>query len=170
MTPPDYSSDDFAQLVGSKTFCGPNAWKRLMTWLEVDQPFQLFMQDWNSKIAPVFHLETTPEQMPDIQGILENHFDHLYPAQFILRLCQLTDEKRKHWLMTALNTEQQEILFHWLRDSKIDTEKGYIADHWQEALNADEYVYEGTPLYGALISEIFREISKLAGSNTKRIR
>lgn len=170
MSIPDYTSETFAQLVGSKTFCGPHAWLRLMSWLAVDQSFKDFMQDWTNSIAPVFHLETAPEQLPNIQGVLEHHFDHLYPAQFILRLCQLTDEKRKRWLMTALNIEQQEVLFHWLRDSQIDTEKGYIADHWQEALNADEFIYEGTPLYGALTSEIFREISKLAGSNTKRIR
>lgn len=170
MTVPNYATDDFARLVGSKTFCGPNAWKRLMTWLDVDQPFQLFMQDWQEYIAPTYHSEPLTETLPDIKGLLEQHFEHLYPSQFILRLFELAEPKLQEWLLTSLNEQQKQILLDWYRDSLLDRKKGFLVDHWLEAFEEDSLQYKGIPVYTPLRAELFRNISSSINPTVKRLR
>ncbi|WP_143089497.1 hypothetical protein [Marinospirillum celere] len=153
-----------------KTFCGPNAWKRLMSWLEVDKPFQDFMQIWQAEVAPGFHAHPAPAELPVITGLLESHFEALYPAQFILRLAQLADDQRRHWLFTALSERQQEVLAAWLRDSQLDRSKGQIADHWQDSLDQESLSYEGIPLYASLTYEVFKDLSSIANPQIKRLR
>lgn len=166
----DYLSYDFMAELQQKTFCGPNAWKRLMSWQDVDPAFQAFMQDWQSQIARIFHAEPSPTSLPDITGLLEAHFEALYPAQFILRMAQLADAKRQKWLFTALNVAQQEVLYAWLRDSQLDKDKGKIADCWQEALDNESLSYQGIPLYASLTYEIFKDLSSISNPQVKRVR
>lgn len=166
----DYLSDDFMAELQQKTFCGPNAWKRLMSWQDVDPAFQAFMQDWQSQFARIFHAEPSPTSLPDITGLLETHFEALYPAQFILRLVQIADAPRRNWLFTALNEKQQEVLFAWLRDSQLDLDKGKIADHWMDDLDADALSYQGIPLYSSLTYEVFVELSTITNPQVKRLR
>lgn len=166
----DYLSDEFMSQLQQKTFCGPNAWKRLMSWLEVDQPFQDFMQIWEAEIAPVLHADTPPADLPEITLMLESHFEALYPAQFILRMVQLVDAKSQKWLFTAFNKAQQEVLYAWLRDSQLDKDKGKIADCWQEVLDHDALSYQGIPLYASLTYEIFKDLSSISNPQVKRFR
>ncbi|WP_404417398.1 hypothetical protein [Marinospirillum sp.] len=166
----DYLSDEFMAELQQKTFCGPNAWKRLMSWLHVDPAFQEFMQVWQAQIAPTFHTYPAPTELPDISGLLETHFEALYPAQFILRLAQLVDVPRKNWLFTALNEKQQEVLFAWLRDSQLDRDKGFLADHWTSTLNQEQLCYKGIPLYASLTYEVFKELAAISNPQVKRFR
>jgi len=166
----DYLSEEFMAGLQQKTFCGPNAWKRLMSWLDVDPAFQAFMQVWQTQVAPAFHADPAPAALPEITGLLETHFEALYPAQFILRLAQVADASRRNWLLTALNEKQQEVLFAWLRDSQVDRDKGFLADHWSEALDQQQISYNGIPLYTSLKFEVFKDLAAIANPQVKRLR
>ena len=166
----DYLSEEFMAELQQKTFCGPNAWRRLMSWQDADPDFQMFMQVWQEQIAPAFHADPVPAALPDITGLLEVHFESLYPAQFILRLAQVADAPRRNWLLTALNEKQQEVLFAWLRDSQIERDKGFLADHWTEALDEQQVNYKGIPLYASLTYEVFKDLAAVANPQVKRLR
>lgn len=166
----DYLSDDFMADLQQKTFCGPNAWQRLMSWQDVDPTFKAFMQVWQEQIAPTFHANPAPANLPDITGLLEDHFEALYPAQFILRLAQIADLSRKKWVLSALNSQQQQVLLDWLRDSQLDLDKGKIADHWMDDLDSDALSYQGIPLYSSLTYEVFVELSAITNPQVKRLR
>ncbi|SFX24929.1 hypothetical protein [Marinospirillum alkaliphilum] len=170
MTIPNYASDEFAQMVGNKTFCGPNAWKRLMTWLEVDESFKLFMKDWLEYIAPTYHSEIKDKNLPNISGLLEEHFENLYPAFFILRLVQIADINRQKWIFTSLSEKQQQILYEWIHDSELDAEKGRITDHWLDGINPELVSYNGTPIFSSVKSEIFTALSIISNQTKKRLR
>ncbi|GLR63043.1 hypothetical protein [Marinospirillum insulare] len=171
MSIPDYTSEEFANLVASQTFCGKNAWLRLMSWLEVDKSFQGFMQDWNSKIAPYYHQENiVAAELPNINKFLVVHFESIYSAQFILRLYQLANNDIKKWIFTSLNSEQQEVLYFWDLDSKADAAKGYIADNWLSSIDNTDLNINKTPLYTSINSEIFATIGKISNLAQKRIR
>lgn len=167
----DYTSQAFADQVAAKTFCGAHAWHRLMTWLEVDKKFQDFMHDWNTKIAPWYHSnDTTTTNQPNIKELLVVHFEEVYSAQFILRLYQLADDKKKAWLATSLNNEQREVLYYWVTDSQLDMDKGLIVDNWLSSLDGEYLNYKSIPIYTSITSEVFHTISQLSINNTKRLR
>jgi len=167
----NYSSPAFAKKVATHTFCGANAWSNLMSWLEVDKPFQDFMQLWQEKIAPYYHQEeVNPTSLPNIENIFVEHFEQLYPAQFFLRLYQLANSDLRLWLASSINTKQQEVLYYWVKDSKADKDKGYIADNWITVIDKEKFNYKGTPIYASLTAEVFNTIGKLTNNNEKRVR
>ena len=167
----NYSSPAFTEKVAAHTFCGANAWSNLMSWLEVDKPFQDFMQLWQEKIAPHYHQqEINSTSLPNIDNIFVEHFEQLYPAQFFLRLYQLANDDLRLWLASTINNKQQEVLYYWLKDSQADKDKAYIADTWLNALASKEASYKGAPIYASLTSEVFNLLGKLSNDSTKRLR
>lgn len=172
MSIPNYNSKEFAKEVATHTFCGANAWSNLMSWLDTDKPFQEFMQLWQEKIAPYYHQEEVDStNLPNIDNLFLEYFEQLYPAQFFLRLYQLANNDLRLWLASSINIQQQEVLYYWVKDSKADKEKGYIADNWITAIDDKEkFSYKGTPIYASLTSEVFNTIGKLTNNNTKRVR
>jgi len=171
MNIPNYSSEEFADKVAAHTFCGKNAWLRLMSWLDVDENFQQFLTVWTEKIAPYYHQEnSSTEEQPDISGLLEEYFEDLYPSQFILRLFQIANTELRTWLLTSLNKEQQEIIYYWYLDSKTDYMKGVITDNWLNSYKKENIEYNKTPILTPIKSEIFKTISQLSNIERKRIR
>jgi len=171
MNIPNYSSEEFADKVAAHTFCGKNAWLRLMSWLDVDENFQQFLTVWTEKIAPYYHQENvSTNDLPDISGLLEEFFEELYPSQFILRLFQIASTELRTWLLTSLNKEQQEILYYWYLDSKTDHLKAKIADNWLEPYKEENIKFNNTPIFECITSEIFQTISQISNENRKRIR
>jgi hypothetical protein len=165
-----YYSRNFIKKLESMTFCGENAWKRLLSWLEVDEPFKEFMKLWSQQIEPFLFSDVNENNLPEITGILEPHFENMYPAQFILRIAQLADESRRLWILSALNDTQKKILTSWIEDCALDTEKAWITDHWTDILNSEEFSYQGIPLFDPIKSEIFSMLSFYHNNRLKCIR
>ncbi|MFK7160461.1 hypothetical protein V6U78_05360 [Marinospirillum sp. MEB164] len=164
-----YNSSDFADLVSSNTLCGKNSWKRLMSWLDFDARFQGFMQIWLDDFSDYYHTENENAVAPCVDGVLEGFFDDLYPAQFILRLYELTDEARKRWILTSLSPEQQKILLLWVNDSMQDKKKAWLADNWTLPFEKEKNCKE-ISILKPLKSDVFSALSAALNSSTRRNR
>lgn len=169
-TPHIYLQEDFVEKIATQTSCGRNGWYRLMSWLSDDINFQNFMQVWESEIAANFFSANSNQPLPDMQGKLEPYFDHLYPAQFILRMAEISSREKQDWLISALNKAQQDILYSWILDSQLDREKCFIADHWLDAFDEQDMSYGGTPLYTSLTYHIFNVLGAYSKISSKKAR
>ncbi|ODC04166.1 hypothetical protein BFW38_12150 [Terasakiispira papahanaumokuakeensis] len=141
-----------------------------MTWSDVDDHFIEFLDCWLKNIAPFYHSDEKDAEKPSIEGLLENHFEYLYPAQFILRLTQIADLERQSWLLSSINTRQQQILLEWIADSHHDFLKGFIADNWSQELPKDIVTYEGVDITSPLRSYIFQQLSNHSKKLSKKLR